>query len=427
MRRCIIVSPHFPPSTLAGVHRARHLAKHLPAHGWQPTVICVDPRYHIERLDPDLLNLVPRDLEIVRAGAIPVRYTRPFGVAGDIGLRGYLHLRAALARQLARRRAEVVLITGSPYYPMLLAGWIRRRWGVPVVLDFQDPWVSCAGARAAFGSKAALSHRLAVMLEPRAVRNAAFITSVADGQNDEMADRYPWLDRSRMAGIPIGGDLDDFLELRNQTTLDIENVTTRNRSLNLLYAGTVWPASLKVLRAFFRSINLVIKKHQEISNKLIIKFIGTTANPNHSGDFHVLPIAKEFGLSCNVKEIPERQPYIEALRAMIKADVNLIIGSEEPHYTASKIYPMLMAGRPFLSILHRTSSGHAILEQAGGGIALAFETAGELEALIPAIAAGLARLATRPDSLGAIAPAAYAPFTAHAIAGRYASIFEQVA
>ena len=33
----------------------------------------------------------------------------------------------------------------------------------------------------------------------------------------------------------------------------------------------------------------------------------------------------------------------------------------------------------------------------------------------------------QPASLGAIAPAAYAPFTAHAIAGRYASIFDEVA
>ncbi len=45
-RRVLVVSPHFPPSTLAGVHRARHLAKHLPAAGWRPTVLCVDESHH---------------------------------------------------------------------------------------------------------------------------------------------------------------------------------------------------------------------------------------------------------------------------------------------------------------------------------------------------------------------------------------------
>ncbi len=35
----VIVSPYFPPSSLAGVHRARHLAKHLPSFGWHPIVV----------------------------------------------------------------------------------------------------------------------------------------------------------------------------------------------------------------------------------------------------------------------------------------------------------------------------------------------------------------------------------------------------
>ena len=81
------------------MHRARHLAKHLPAYGWRPTVVCVDPHYHIEKLDPELARLVPPSVEIVRAGAIPVCLTRPFGIAGDIGLRGYLHFRAAVQKK----------------------------------------------------------------------------------------------------------------------------------------------------------------------------------------------------------------------------------------------------------------------------------------------------------------------------------------
>ena len=423
MRRCIIISPHFPPSTLAGVHRARHLAKHLPAHGWQPTVICVDPRHHIERLDPDLADLMPRDLEIVRAGAIPVRYTRPFGIAGDIGLRGYLHLRAALARQLAQRRADVVLITGSPYYPMLLAGWIRRRWGVPVVLDFQDPWVSSAGAGAAFGSKAALSHRLAVMLEPRAVRNAAFITSVADRQNDEMADRYPWLDRARMAGIPIGGDLDDFETLRQKIPVNEDP----GGSVRFSYVGTALPQSGPLLQVLFRGLARLLDEKPQLARQIQMRFIGTSNQPNDTTTYRVRPLAEAEGVGSMVTEQPARIPYLDALRILTSTEAILMIGSDVPHYTASKIYPGLMANRPFLSIFRRMSSAHAILEQAGGGIALAFETAGELEALIPAIAAGLERLATRPASLGAIDSAAYAPFTAHAIAGRYALLFEEVA
>ncbi len=54
MRRVLMISPHFPPDSTAATHRVRLLAPHLPAHGWQPTVLTVDPRDYEGRLDPDL-------------------------------------------------------------------------------------------------------------------------------------------------------------------------------------------------------------------------------------------------------------------------------------------------------------------------------------------------------------------------------------
>lgn len=204
MRTCIIVSPYFPPSTLAGVHRARHLAKHLPAAGWTPIVVCVDEAYHEEQLDPGLAALVPTSLEVVKVAALSPRVCRPLGL-GEISLRAWRPLRRAVLRLLETRAVGTVLITGSPYYPMLLANEIKQRFGVPVVLDFQDPWVSAWSGTHSRWWKSSVSHRLSVMLEPRAVRAADFITSVSDRQNAEMRGRYPWLEAACMAAIPIGG------------------------------------------------------------------------------------------------------------------------------------------------------------------------------------------------------------------------------
>ncbi len=80
MRTCIIVSPYFPPSTLAGVHRARYLAKHLPAAGWTPVVVAVDEAFHEERLDPGLAALVPASVEIVKVPALPKHVCRLLGL-----------------------------------------------------------------------------------------------------------------------------------------------------------------------------------------------------------------------------------------------------------------------------------------------------------------------------------------------------------
>jgi glycosyltransferase involved in cell wall biosynthesis len=423
MPTALIVSPHFPPSTLAGVHRARHLVKHLPAHGWRAKVICVDPVHHIERLDQDLAALVPADAPIIKVGALPVAFTRPFGVAGDIGLRGLLQIRATIKAEMTADRPDVVMITGSPYYPMLLAGWIERRWGVPVVLDFQDPWVTPVGATAKLGSKAWLAHQLAITLEPKVVQNAAFITSVSDRQNEELADRYPFLNRLRMAGIPIGGDPDDFSVLKLNT---IHQKTTSRERFSIVYTGTVWSGAIPILETFLSGLSSASKSLDENCGSTECVFMGTTANPNALNEYRVIPLATKFSIDSVVKEIPERRPYIEAVEAMSNASVNLIIGSTEPHYTASKIYPILMTHRPYLSILHRKSSSHRILSKAGGGIALAFETQDELEALAPKIADALVTLATKPESVGQADAAAYADYTAYAVAGRFATIFDRL-
>ena len=123
MRTVVLVSPHFPPSTLAGVHRARHLAKHLPAHGWRPIIVRVDERYYAESGEPALAALVPPSAEQSRTRAAPTNLARLVGV-GDIGLRGYFPMKRKIAQFARELNPDAVLITGSPFYPMLLSHWI---------------------------------------------------------------------------------------------------------------------------------------------------------------------------------------------------------------------------------------------------------------------------------------------------------------
>ncbi len=120
-------------------------------------------------------------------------------------------------------------------------------------------------------------------------------------------------------------------------------------------------------------------------------------------------------------------PYLAALSVLARSDGLFLIGSDEPHYTASKIYPALMSGRPFLSLFHRASSAHAILSATGGGRALSFTNQAELDALAAPLAEVLRTLALTPEALGSADPASYAPYEARAIAARFAEIFDRLA
>ena len=420
MKRALILSLNFPPSSIASVHRARHMAKYLPDFGWDTRVLAVDETFHKEPPDPALATLVPHHVTVERIRALPYALTCPLGV-GDLALRAMPFLPGALRKSIREFAPEVIFMTGWPFYQMLLTGSIQARWNIPVILDFQDPWVSNEGALRQPWSKGGLAHRLAVALEPKAVRQAAWITSVSERQNDDMAERYPFIDRDRMTALPIGGDPEDFIALRDEGR-DAE----QSSRFIFRYVGTALPRSAKLFSCLFRALAVCRSRNPGLQDRLRFELVGTSNQAKDETGYQVAHLAAEAGVSDLVVEKPARVPYLDALRLLATADATFMIGSDEPHYTASKIYPCLMAARPFLSIFHRESSAHSILRKAGGGIALAFGDERDLDLLVPSAAQAIETIASGSAGIGKIDPASYTDFTARAIAGRYAHIFEKV-
>ncbi len=86
MRKILIISPHFPPSNLAAVHRSRLFANHLPNFGWQPIILSVHEKYYEEKPDWNLFKLLPHSLKVQKVKALPLTKPR---MIGDIGLRAF--------------------------------------------------------------------------------------------------------------------------------------------------------------------------------------------------------------------------------------------------------------------------------------------------------------------------------------------------
>ena len=424
MKRLIIISPYFPPSTLAGVHRARILATHLPAAGWQPTVLCVHERFYTETTDPELAALLPADLEVVKTKALPSHLTRLAGI-GDISLRAFHYLKTSLREILDKRAFDAVLITGSPFYPMLFSRWLKQRYGKPVILDFQDPWVSTYGAAQSRLSKNGVAHWLATRLEPRALRHADFVTSVSDVQNAEMARRYPWLDADRMAGIPIGGDADDFKYLRARDRPG-PWIRAAPGCFTVGYVGNVWPGAYRTLEAFFTAVAQLKADRPQLYERLRLVFVGSSNQPMATVAEVVMPFARRAEIAENVSEAPERIPYLDALNVMLRSDVLLMLGSNEPHYTASKLYPTLLAGRPVLAIFHERSSVCAIAEAVGGVMLVKFSDVAPVETKTVEITQALVALMEGRAGIRQVDKSKLEPYLGPGIARRFADIFDRV-
>ena len=431
-RRVLMVSPHFPPDTSAGAHRVRLLAPHLPRFGWEPTVLAVDPRDVETRLDPGLAALVPADLRVIRARAWPARWTRRLGV-GDLGLRALRGLHRAAGDLLARERFDAVFITIFPTYPAILGPILKRRFGAPFVLDYIDPWVGEWGRTVGGGpnghadAKSRLSRALAARLEPRVARAAAAITAVSEGTYEAVRARHPELAATPCAAIPFGGEAADFGAARRAAPAR-RLWDPGDGDVHLVYVGTLLPLGIETLRAVLAAARLV--RRGPARPRLRLHFVGTSNQTSADAPARVGPIAREMGVADMVTEIAPRVDYLDALRAHLDADAVLLMGSSERHYTASKLYPALLSGRPIVAAFHEASSVVEILRRAGRPPAVRLVTYGDAEraeSRSGAIADALSDLAADPaGGAGGIDPAVLDECSAEAMARRLAGVLDGV-
>jgi glycosyltransferase involved in cell wall biosynthesis len=444
-RKVLMVSPHFPPDTSAGTHRVRLLAPYLAGYGWEPTVVTVTPDSYEGRLDPDLAALVPASLRVVRAATMPAHLTRQLGL-GDLGLRSFVGLLQACRRLLASERYDALFITIYPTYPALLGPLLKRRHGVPFVLDYQDPWVGSwgrdvgGGANGAADFKSRATRAIALRMEPMVVRAADALTAVSARTYEDVLRRVPGARPRACAAIPIGFDAGDLRQLRAVPRANRWFDAGDGRT-HVCYVGTLLPTGIEVLRATLAGLRRLRDHNPAAYARLHVHFLGTSNQRDEAAPARVLPIAREIGVDSVVSEVPGRLDYLDALNVQVQSHALLLLGSLEPHYTASKVFPALLASRPILAVYHAASSVVDILASRQGTEILTFGRE-DPASLVPRIAEAWERIAQPAGAAAgnhataddAAAEAAMAsdeerirPWSAHALAGELARIFDTVA
>ena len=292
-----MVSPYFPPDTSAGTHRVRLLAPHLPAFGWEPTVLTVDPEAYEGRLDPDLARLVPASLRVLRTDAWPASVTRRVGI-GDLGLRALAGLRRAAKELLSRERFDALFITLYPTYPAVLGPGLKRRFGVPFVLDYQDPWVGAwghhvgGGANSTADLKSRITRAIGERLEPRVVRQADALTAVSARTYEDVLARVPDARPRACASIPLGFEEQDLEALRGAPRSN-DCFDPRDGLVHVCYVGTVLPTGGEVLSSTLGAVRQLRDQAPAIYQRLRLHFLGSSNQRDPAAVARVLPIAQE--------------------------------------------------------------------------------------------------------------------------------------
>jgi hypothetical protein len=287
---------------------------------------------------------------------------------GDLGLRGFTGLRRTCRTLLGRESFDALFITVYPVYPALFGAGLKAEFRVPFVLDYQDPWVGAWGLSVGGGPggtpdwKSRASRWLGTRLEPRAVHAADAIVAVSQGTIDGIVARIPAAARVPHGVIPLGFEADDFAALRNRPMAGAP-FDPADGNVHLCYVGTLLPAGIETLRLLCRGLERA-RRDDPAAARLRLHFFGTS-NQSESDAYRVMPVAHECGVAGAVTEWPSRLDYLDALSVLTHASGIVLLGSSERHYTASKLYPALLAKRPILALFHEQSSVVSILRAAG--------------------------------------------------------------
>lgn len=396
-RRVLIISPHFPPINAADHQRVRMALPYFQEFGWQVHVVAVQPESVRGVCDRYLESTIPENVSVTYINALPVKYTKIIGLGG-LGWRCLPYLAAAGDKLLQNSSFDLIYFSTTVFLSMGLAARWFKKFGVPYILDFQDPWLSDyyqtqgkgitpPGGRLKYG----FAQFMARKLEPIAMKYVDRITSVSSAYPQILQQRYPWLKSEQFKVLPFGAPEKDFELLPNlnikQSIFDPQDGKT-----HWVYVGRGGKDMAKAIEALFTAVRINRLVNPQFWGSVRFHFVGTSYAPKGQEQKTIEPLAISCGVKDLVVEHPLRIPYFEALQVLQDSQGILLIGSDDPNYSASKIYPCILAKKPMLGIFHEQSLVVDVIEKTQAGQIVTFSRNDSLEDLVPQLTSKIEQL-----------------------------------
>lgn len=412
------MSPRFAPSNAADSHRVRLLLPHFRDAGIEAEVLAVDARDVGGPVDPWLESRLPAHVPIHRVRAWPLH---GWGMGG-LAQRALVPLLRRGSRLLAERSFDLVFFSTTEFLLHVLGPVWRSRHGVPFCMDYQDPWVNDyyrqhpdvipPGGRLKHG----LIDRLHRVAERRVAPKAAGFISVSAAYPRELDVRYG----AQVAAIPrvvlaFPGEPAEFPATTKLAEEKATAASSATRSFTWRYVGRAGADMQHAIRIFLDGWRSACAMPASFAADMRLETFGTTyADPSHpSFKATIAPLAAEYGLADRVTEHPGRIGYGDMLDMLHGADGLVVFGSDDSSYTASKLYPYLLAGKPLLVICHEQSSIVGVLRTTGGGHCITFSSSANNAAIATAASLVTERMAKRPEAMP-LNREAFEPYTASA-------------
>ena len=396
--RILVVTAAFPPDGAVGSLRTLRLLKHLARTGSDAEVLTIRPDTYRAGtvIDTELLSQVPAGVRVIHARAVrpfdwlAARLRRPSVERSDaqprqpaiaakearpsavtVALRKLQRVCSAAltlpdrdagwilpavvngwASTKARGRPDVIYSSGPPYSAHLAAACLASLTKRPWVADFRDPW-----ARAPWrDDRFRFEKRAWSILERFVVTHADAVVFVTETNRADFAAHYGEALARRFHMVPNGCDLADFDQL-------VAGPRTSDRFV-LLHAGSLYGA--RDPSPLFTAVAAAVAAGTINPRTFRIRLIGRVGVPG----LDLQRLVRSLGIEAMVEFVPH-MPRRMVLQEMLDASALLVVQPVTKVSVPAKLYEYLAARRPILALAESDGATAAVVDQSGGGIAVA--------------------------------------------------------
>ena len=377
MKKVLIITYYWPPSGGAGVQRWLKFTKYLRDFGWEPVIYSpANPDYPV--LDTTLAADIPLGIEQITLPIWePYQFYKKFtgkkktdkvhaGLLSDKKASGWMELLAVwirgnlfipdarkfwikpsirfLSKYLIKNRVDAIVSTGPPHSMHLIALALKKKFNIPLLADFRDPWTDID-----FYNDLKISvfaDRKHKKLELQVIGGCSAMVVVSR----EMKENYEKMGGNNVYLITNGFDPDDMTE---QTVV-------RDTKFSIAHVGSLPPnRNPKVL---WEALASLCTELPGFRNDLEIKLAGNV-------DQSVLNDLAQFGLIGQLNRI-EYVPHDQVGILLKQSAVLLLAINNSPNakgILTGKFFEYLAAGRPILAIGPVDGDLSKILKDSGAG------------------------------------------------------------
>lgn len=374
MNKVLIVTYYWPPGSGAGVQRWLKFAKYLPASGWEPVILTVDPGYAAYPAnDNSLLKEISSDLKVFRTRAtdwfriyrkdksrIPsagfasnsdnsftgrlIRFIRGNFFIPD-PRKGWNRFAISQACKLIEAGNIRHIVTTSPPHSTQLIGLeLKKRYPEIVwIADLRDPWTDIYYYDSFYHTPPA--RKIDAKYEQEVLLHADRIITVGKSLKNSFCAKLPGIEGKTVV-ITNGYDPDDFAGPDGQKP-DIFTIS---------YIGTLSDAY--PVAGFLAAVEGLVKK----GTRIRLRFVGSLSTSQ-----------KNLVMSVTGSKNTEFIPYVnhlEAIRYMKETSLLLLIIPDH-HSNRSiitgKLFEYLASARPVLCIGPVDGDAAEILGITGNG------------------------------------------------------------